>query len=112
MRIKVNNIKYELNGSLGAREFYESLPLKVAVEDFGGNEKIFYPSSKLATSNLPKAKMTKGVIAYYQPWGNIALFYEGNDRPSPGLYQLGTAVENLDHLRDLNGKITIERDED
>lgn len=53
-------------------------------------EKIFYLSRKLTTQGTPEGYEPRaGDIAYYAPWGNIAIFHE-DFRYSPGLVKLGT----------------------
>ncbi|MFN7943930.1 MAG: cyclophilin-like fold protein [Blastocatellia bacterium] len=65
-----------LANSEAARDFASLLPLTLTLEDYNQTEKI---------SNLPKRLSTKGApagsdpavgdIAYYAPWGNLAIFY-------------------------------------
>ena len=49
-----------------ARDFLSRLPLNVTLNDYGGAEKIFYPTRGNASS--------RGDIDLYIPWGNIAFF--------------------------------------
>jgi hypothetical protein len=68
-----------------AQELLKQLPLDLEVSDFANAEKIANLPSKLKISAADRALSGKGepgVIAYYIPWGNIAMFYKsfGYDR--------------------------------
>lgn len=65
-------IVFQLNGSSAAKDLYRQLPLTVPVENYGNNEKIFYPPEKLSTEDTPIAQGPAGTLAYYAPWGDIA----------------------------------------
>lgn len=63
-----------------ARELLKQLPLEIEISDFAGAEKIAYLPSKLKISAADRSltgKGNPGVVAYYIPWGNIAMFYKG-----------------------------------
>lgn len=63
-----------------ARELLKQLPLELEVSDFANAEKIAFLPSKLKISAADRTLSGKGepgVIAYYIPWGNIAMFYKG-----------------------------------
>lgn len=64
-------VTYELNDSLAARALYEQLPLTCDVESFGSNEQTFYPPEALDCSDAPLAEGGAGVLAYYEPWGDV-----------------------------------------
>ena len=85
-----------LFSSPAAKSFYEQLPLRVNVEDYSDNEKIFHPLKELETQDTPQAVASSGTLAYYKPWNNIVLFYE-NGQPSDTLYALGEAVSGKDN---------------
>lgn len=109
MQISVNTVEgksivFALNKSDASKELAKLLPLKVKVENFGGNEKIFYPPKKLPTSNTPIAK--NGTLAYYAPWGDVVMFYE-NYNGANGLYELGSCIKGCEHIKELNGEINI-----
>ena len=113
MRISVtdgeNKIEYELNNSGAARTLYEMLPLTVGVEDFSTNEKTFYPPKELPCEDTPLAGTDAegGTLAYYEPWGDVVMFYAGYNGNS-SLYELGHAVSGTDSISSLSGTITIE----
>lgn len=61
-----------------ARDFISRLPQTVDLEDYGGAEKIFYPSPALAEEgSLVGMTPVAGDIAVYAPWGNVAVYYRG-----------------------------------
>lgn len=87
-----------LDGNPAARDFLSLLPLSVVLEDYAATEKIFYLPRKLTTSGLPDGYEPRaGDIAYYAPWGNIAIFYK-DFRYSPGLVKLGIIDTDLEAL--------------
>ena len=87
-------IVFRLNDSPAANAFYQQLPLSVSVEDYAGSEKIFYPPENLGTNDTPMAQGPAGTLAYYAPWGNVAIFY-GECGGASGLYELGEVVCGL-----------------
>jgi len=55
----------------------EQMPFSVEIEDYAGNEKIFYPPEILSKDGAPNgAAPTIGDIMYYAPWGDVAIFYK------------------------------------
>ena len=91
-------IQFEFNGatvvgsldeSAAANEFLAQLPMTVKLEDYGSTEKIAWLPTKLRRADSG-ASMTprRGDIAYYAPWGNLAVFYKGYGKAG-GLYILG-----------------------
>ena len=99
-------VRFVLFSSPAAKSFYEQLPLRVNVEDYSDNEKIFHPLKELETQDTPQAVASSGTLAYYKPWNNIVLFYE-NGQPSDTLYALGEAVSGKDNIKKLQGMINI-----
>lgn len=102
-----NRIVFALNNSTAAKELYAQLPMSVEVENFSNNEKIFYPPEKLDTGDAPLAEGPAGTLAYYDPWGDVVMFY-GESHGASGLYQLGTAVTGTEYISELAGEIRIE----
>ncbi|QGY42026.1 hypothetical protein GM415_09075 [Pseudodesulfovibrio cashew] len=101
-------IVYELNDSQASKDLYAQLPLEIEVENYGSNEKIFYPPKKLNTSNTPLVKGAQpGTLAYYAPWADVVMFY-GSFGSASGLYELGHAVKGTERIRSLGGTIRIE----
>ncbi|BFO34708.1 cyclophilin-like fold protein [Klebsiella pasteurii] len=87
-----------LDESAAANAFLAQLPMTVKLEDYGSTEKIAWLPTKLRRADSG-ASMTprRGDIAYYAPWGNLAIFRE-DFRHSPGLVKLGRVVEGLKSL--------------
>lgn len=113
MRISVqanSNITiFELNESNSAKALYAQLPLNIKIDNYGGNEKIFYPPNKLDTANTPLAASGNiGTLAYYAPWGDVVMFY-GNFGSASGLYELGGAVKGAEYIRGMSGNIRINK---
>lgn len=116
MKISVSdgshNIIFELNDSVAANDLYNQLPLTVEAENFSSNEKIFYPSNELNFDDTPRANDGgRGVLAYYEPWGDVVMFYDSFSSAS-GLYELGKAIESENQISNLSGKITIDKVEE
>lgn len=105
-----NTIVYKLNNSTASKELYAQLPLSIEVENFGNNEKIFYPPEKLSTSNTPTANAKNGTLAYYAPWADVVLFYKDFGTAN-GLYELGEVVSGIEHISSMSGTIEIQKDE-
>lgn len=110
MQVKVtdgtNEIIFQLNDSSAARNLYDQLPLTVEVENYGSNEKIFYPPATLDTSDVVEGGGPMGTLAYFSPWGNVVMYY-GSFGSYPGLYIMGEAAKGAEHIQSLSGTITI-----
>ncbi|WP_329493632.1 cyclophilin-like fold protein [Kitasatospora herbaricolor] len=79
-----------LNDSPAARDLAALLPLTVDLEDFHGTEQIGCPPRRLTTTAAPSPAAAKaGDLAYYAPWGNLALFHRDGPAPSNDLLILG-----------------------
>ena len=102
-----NTTVFELNNSPAAKELYSQLPLSITVENYSNNEKIFYPSKKLDTTDTPLADARAGTLAYYAPWGDVVMFY-GRFGSAPGLYELGHAVSGSEYIQGMSGTIRVE----
>ena len=101
------SIIYQLNDSAAAESLYQQLPITVESEDFSTNEKIFYPPQELDTDNCPLAAGGSGTLAYYQPWGDVVMFY-GNFSENPSLFELGHVISGEELISRLSGTITID----
>lgn len=92
-----------LNDSEVARNFYAMLPFNLAFEDFNGTEKIAPLPRKLDFGASPTScDPKKGSLAYFIPWGNIAVFYK-DFRPSRNLVPLGTIVQGISLFEEQEG---------
>ncbi|MFF4835384.1 cyclophilin-like fold protein [Streptomyces sp. NPDC001315] len=96
------------NDSPAARDLATLLPLTLDLEDFHGTERIGYPPRRLTTDGAPAPVAAKaGDIAYFAPWGNLALFYQDGPSASPDLLILGHIDAAPDQLARAE-RITIE----
>lgn len=96
-----------LNDSDAARDFASLLPLAVTLEDYASTEKIATLPRKLSTTGAPAGSDPQvGDIAYYAPWGNLALYYRDFGY-SAGLVKLGRVEGGVEALRRANGRATI-----
>ncbi|WP_033220275.1 cyclophilin-like fold protein [Kitasatospora phosalacinea] len=97
-----------LNDSPAARDLTALLPLTVDLEDFHGTERIGYPPRGLTTADAPAPVAAKpGDLAYYAPWGNLALFHRDGPGPSADLLVLGHLDADPDVLARAR-RITLE----
>ena len=81
-----------------ARDFASLLPLTLTLEDYNATEKISYLPRKLSTAGAPAGvDPASGDIAYYAPWGNLAIFYKDFGY-SKGLIRFGRIDSGLDAL--------------
>ena len=101
-----HEIVFELNESPAAQSLYDQLPLSVDVQNYGSNEKIFYPPEKLNTSDPIPAEGPSGGLAYFSPWGNVVMYYSSYG-PYNGLYQLGQAVAGAEWIETLSGTLQV-----
>ena len=93
-----------------ARDLLSLLPMTLMLEDYASTEKIGYPPRKLSTAGTPAGvDPSVGDIAYYAPWGNLAIFYKdfGYSRGLVGLGRINSGLEALNVPGSL--KVTIER---
>ena len=102
-----STVVFELNDSQAARGLYEQLPMTVAVENFSNNEKIFYPPEELDTSDAPLAEGGAGTLAYYEPWGDVVMFY-GSFDANGSLFARGKAVSGAEQIANLTGTVEID----
>ncbi|MCX4189243.1 cyclophilin-like fold protein [Methylophaga sp. OBS3] len=87
-----------LDDSAASRDFIKLLPLTVTLDDFHQTEKIVVLPEALSTDGAASGySPRKGDIAYYKPWGNLAIFYKDFGH-SAGLIRLGHIDNNLQVL--------------
>jgi hypothetical protein len=103
-------IAAELENNATAADFASLLPLTLTLTDYADTEKISDLPRKLSTDGAPHgAAASIGDIAYYAPWGNLAVFYKGFGHSS-GLVRIGaitSGIEQLSACKEL--RVTIER---
>ena len=100
-------VTYALEDNAAADALLAQLPLTIEVEDYSTNEKIFYPPQALDTTAAPLAEGGAGVLAYYAPWGDVVMFYDGFGT-NGSLYALGQAVSGEEWIGQMSGTVTVE----
>lgn len=114
MRIRIiiegTALNARLEDNSASRDFAALLPLELTLSDYNGTEKIADLPARLSTDGTPAGVDPEiGDIAYYAPWGNLALFY-GDFRYSRGLVRLGRIEGSVERLAgDGEIKVRIER---
>ncbi|HSH71689.1 MAG TPA: cyclophilin-like fold protein [Methylophilaceae bacterium] len=89
-----------------AQDFISKLPLTLKLEDYNSTEKISDLPKKLTKKDAPGSmNPSRGDIAYYAPWGNLAIFYR-DFSVSPGLIKLGVIDSGLETL-EVAGAINV-----
>lgn len=93
-----------------ARDFAALLPLSLTLEDYAVVERVSNLPRKLSAADAPAGmKPETGDIAYYAPWGNLAIFVDGNVY-ARGLLPLGKVDTGLPALQRPGPlKVRIER---
>lgn len=90
-----------------SRDFLSMLPLTLSFEDYNGTEKISYLPRKLNAQGAPSScNPSAGSVAYYMPWGNLAIFYR-DFRHSNGLVPLGKIEGGIEKLARKQGNFSI-----
>ena len=96
----------QLNQSGAAKDLIKQLPLKVKVENYSSNEKVFNPKQKLSTANTPLANGKIYSFAYFAPWNNLVLFYKKGS-PFSGLFELGQCIKGEENIANLKEIVEI-----
>ena len=82
-----------------SRDFIAQFPLTLKLEDYASTEKICELNQKLTSEDAPKGfDPSVGDITYYEPWGNIALFYKDFGYAN-GLISLGKITSGLEYFK-------------
>src|SRR5438034_92473 len=85
------------NERKAAQEFAALLRLSLTLEDYASTENISDLPKRLSTEGAAPGFDPSGDIAYYEPWGNLAVFYK-DFRYSSGLVSLGRLDTGVDLL--------------
>jgi hypothetical protein len=89
------------------QDFLSLLPLTLTLSDYRETEKISDLPRRLSTAGAPEGLDPEvGDIAYYAPWGNLAIFYEDFDY-SPGLVKLGRIDSGIEALAGSSSEVTV-----
>ena len=109
IEIEDTSVTATLDDSEAARDFASLLPLTLTLEDYASTEKIATLPRKLTTRGAPPGSDPDvGDVAYYAPWGNLAIYYRDFGY-SAGLVKLGRidgGVEALRRAGDMRATIT------
>ncbi|MBD2033987.1 hypothetical protein H6F76_02840 [Leptolyngbya sp. FACHB-321] len=100
INIKVGDkvVTATLIDSKTTQDFVSLLPLTLTLEDHAGTEKISNLPRKLSTEDAPPGSdPSVGDIAYYAPWGNLAIYYRDFEYSS-GLVILGKIDGDIEAL--------------
>ncbi|MFC9125735.1 cyclophilin-like fold protein [Streptomyces sp. NPDC057099] len=98
-----------LNDGTAARDFAALLPLTLDLSDFHGTERIADLPRRLDTSGAPDAARARaGDLAYYAPWGNLALYYRDGGSSDSGLVVLGHLADGATERLATAEHITVE----
>jgi hypothetical protein len=110
IRVGERTLTATLNNSKTAQDFAALLPLSLTLEDYAQTEKISDLPRRLSTEGAPAGSdPSVGDIAYYAPWGNLAIFYR-DSRYASGLVILGKIDGSVAALNVPGSvKVTIER---
>jgi hypothetical protein len=105
-----STVEATLKDNPAARDLFSMLPLTVTLEDYASTEKIAYLPRRLVTTDSPAGfTASTGDLAYYAPWGNLAIFYR-DGKYAAALVHLGRIDSGLDALKTSSSqKITISR---
>jgi hypothetical protein len=103
MKIRVNIERTAIAATLfdtgASRDFASLLPLTLTLRDYAATEKISDLPRRLSTEGAPPGSdPSVGDIAYYSPWGNLALFY-GDSGYASGLVKLGKFDSGVEALK-------------
>ncbi|MFJ8106032.1 cyclophilin-like fold protein [Streptomyces sp. NPDC096132] len=98
-----------LNDSATARDFASLLPLTLRLSDFHRTERIADLPRRLSTAGAPEAAEAEaGDLAYYAPWGNLAVYYRDGGSRDTGLIILGHVADADTRRLAAAEEITIE----
>ena len=112
IRIGEKTLTATMRDTATTKDFMSLLPLQLNLKDYAGTEKISDLPRKLITKGSPSGSdPSVGDIAYYAPWGNLAIFYKDFGY-SEGLIILGKLDSGIETLTAFSaGKVTIERND-
>ncbi len=113
IRLTIGGIRITatLENNATARDFASLLPLKLTLKDYASTEKVSDLPRRLSTKGAPPgADPSVGDIAYYAPWGNLAIYYKDFGY-SKGLIKLATIDSGVEAFRRSGAfQVVIERE--
>ncbi|CAN7305716.1 cyclophilin-like fold protein [Variovorax sp. LjRoot178] len=105
MKIRLNvdgqTVTATLYDNPAAADFVSLLPLSLTLNDYARIERIAYLPRKLIEGRVESTVPVKeGDLAYYAPWGNLAVFVEdGTGNYTGDLIRLGAVETGLPALQ-------------
>ncbi|MHC0062532.1 cyclophilin-like fold protein [Nostoc sp. UIC 10890] len=98
IKVKDKVVTATLIDSKTTQDFISLLPLTLTLEDYARTEKISNLPKRLSTEDAPPGSdPSVGDIAYYAPWGNLAIYYRDFEY-SNGLVILGKIDSGIEAL--------------
>lgn len=98
IKVKDKVVTATLIDSKTTQDFISLLPLTLTLEDYARTEKISNLPKRLSTEDAPLGSdPSVGDIAYYAPWGNLAIYYRDFEY-SNGLVILGKIDSGIEAL--------------
>lgn len=98
IRLDRQALDVRLDDNPTARDLISLLPLHLSLDDYAATEKIARLPRRLSTAQAPRGITPRaGDLAYYAPWGNLALFHKDFSF-STGLIRLGRIDSGMEHL--------------
>ncbi len=113
MRVKIKlliggkTLEATMEDHAATRDFLALLPLELTLRDYNATEKISDLPARLSTEGTPAGvDPDVGDIAYYAPWGNLAIFYRDFGF-SKGLVRLGHIASGIEMLAQQRGELAV-----
>ncbi|QIZ08160.1 hypothetical protein HFZ78_16665 [Priestia megaterium] len=110
VKLTFNNEEVMVNmyDNSASRDFLAQLPLTITLEDYVGKEKISVLQKRLLADNVQSGNQPKkGDFAYYSPWGNLAIFYNGFGDATNDLIILGKIESGKENFEKIHGDFTV-----
>lgn len=107
MTIDEESYPITLNDSEAAQNFIDLMPLTLSLTDYADTEKVGdFPSPLELGDSERGLSPVSGDITIYEPWGNLALFYEDFEY-SDGLVSLGRIDDGGDMLTEYGEEFDV-----
>lgn len=106
--LTVNNeqsLTITLEDNQTAKDFLRLLPMTLTLKDYNGTEKVSDALAKKLSKSDDSFTPKIGDLAYYAPWGNLAIFYR-DFKPSRGLFKIGT-IQASDNIFNTPDAMTV-----
>jgi hypothetical protein len=116
IRLEGRSLTATLDDSEAARDFLSLLPLTLTLTDYNSTEKVADLPRKLSTKGaLAGVDPDMGDIAYFAPWGNLAIFYRDevahhgrNAEPTGGRLRMTRPHAVCHMVASLDGRIVVD----